>query len=312
MFYHGARQNAIFRASLRAPAKSRIMPHMHRFHYHIRAMDCPSEETLIREQLADMADIAALHFDLGKRELQVFSRSDNVAEVSARLAALQLGSALLGTSREDAPALPVGNPQQERRVLRIVLAINAVFFVAESLFGWLAGSMGLMADALDMLADSLVYALSLLAVGATLAFKRRVAGIAGWLQTGLAVLGLLEVLRRVFAATPPPDVATMISLSLLALLGNAACLMLLQKQRSQEAHIQASMIFTANDVLINLGVIVSALAVSLSGSRWPDLLVGSIVFALVLHGARRILQLARPPAPITCHCNDKNPKNPSK
>lgn len=285
---------------------------LYRLHYRVRQMDCPSEEALIREQLAGIESIVSLQFDLARRELRIFSRSAQVDEISARLAELQLGSEWLGISEAQDVPRPHATPEAERRVLRIVLAINAVFFVAESLFGWLAGSMGLMADALDMLADSLVYALSLLAVGATLAFKRRVAGIAGWLQTGLAVLGLLEVLRRVFAATPPPDVATMIGLSLLALLGNAACLMLLQKQRSQEAHIQASMIFTANDVLINLGVIVSALAVSLSGSRWPDLLVGSIVFALVLHGARRILQLARPPAPTTCHCSDKNSKNPSK
>lgn len=282
---------------------------LYRLHYRVRRMDCPAEEALIREQLAGMDSIVSLQCDLARRELRIFSRSAQSDEISARLAELQLGSEWLGISEAQDLAQMQATPEAERRVLCIVLAINAAFFVAESLFGWLAGSMGLMADALDMLADSLVYALSLLAVGATPAFKRRVAGIAGWLQISLAVLGLLEVLRRVFAATPAPDVATMIGLSLLALLGNAACLILLQKQRSQEAHIQASMIFTANDVLINLGVIISALAVSASGSRWPDLLVGSIIFVLVLAGARRILQLARPPAPPACRCSAKTPAN---
>ena len=267
---------------------------LYRLHYRVRRMDCPAEEALIREQLAGMDGIVSLQFDLARRELRIYSRSAQTDEINTRLAELQLGSEWLGISEAQNPTQMQATPEAERRVLCIVLAINAAFFVAESLFGWLAGSMGLMVDALDMLADSLVYALSLLAVGAEPAFKRRVAGIAGWLQISLAVLGLLEVLRRVFAATPAPDVATMIGLSLLALLGNAACLILLQKQRSQEAHIQASMIFTANDVLINLGVIISALAVSVSGSRWPDLLVGSIIFALVLAGACRILQLARP------------------
>lgn len=267
---------------------------MAHFHYHIRKMDCPSEEALIRQQLAGLP--VQLHFDLAARELHVYGEVEE-AHLSARLAALDLGCELLSADAHGAAPVPAADAASERRILIAVLVINAVFFVAETLFGWLSGSMGLIGDGLDMLADSLVYALSLIAVGATLVVKRRVARIAGWLQATLAVIGLLEVLRRVFGQAEAPDVSTMIILSLLALAGNALCLVLLQRHRHGEAHIQASMIFTANDVLINLGVIASALAVWLSGSRWPDLAIGSFIFVLVLYGARRILQLAKAPAP---------------
>jgi Co/Zn/Cd efflux system component len=85
----------------------------------------------------------------------------------------------------------------------------------------------------------------------------------------------------------------MIIISLLALAGNSICLYLLQRARSREVHMQASMIFTSMDVIVNLGVIVAGVAVYLTASNIPDLTVGTIVFILVGRGAHRILQLSK-------------------
>jgi Co/Zn/Cd efflux system component len=85
----------------------------------------------------------------------------------------------------------------------------------------------------------------------------------------------------------------MIIISLLALAGNAICLYLLQKSKSQEAHMQASMIFTSTDVIVNLGVIAAGVMVYLTSSKLPDLIVGAIVFTGVGRGAYRILQLSK-------------------
>ena len=82
-------------------------------------------------------------------------------------------------------------------------------------------------------------------------------------------------------------------MSALALIANAYCLWLLEQSRSKDAHIQASVIFSANDVIINLGVIISGLAVWYFESRLPDLIVGAIVFLIVIRGAIRILKLSR-------------------
>lgn len=86
----------------------------------------------------------------------------------------------------------------------------------------------------------------------------------------------------------------MIIVSVLALFANMFCLILLQKSKSkEEAHMQASMIFTSNDIIINLGVILAGVLVYVTDTRFPDLLVGTIVFALVLQGALRILKLSK-------------------
>ena len=85
----------------------------------------------------------------------------------------------------------------------------------------------------------------------------------------------------------------MIVISLLALVGNATSLYLLQKSKSREAHMQASMIFTSTDVIVNIGVIAAGIMVYLTKSKLPDLLIGTIVFILVTNGAYRILKLSR-------------------
>ena len=180
--------------------------------------------------------------------------------------------------------------RQESRVLWEVLAINFFFFALEVLTGFIAGSMGLVADSLDMLADSIVYALSLFAVGGTVSRKKKIAGAAGYFQLALALLGFAEVIRRFLGRGEAPDFHLMIVISFLALAGNAICLYLLQKSKSKEAHMQASMIFTSTDVMVNLGVIVAGILVYLTASKLPDLTIGTIVFILVGRGAYRILQ----------------------
>jgi Co/Zn/Cd efflux system component len=181
----------------------------------------------------------------------------------------------------------------QKKVLWAVLAINFVFFIGEMTAGLFSGSMGLVADSLDMLADSLVYALALIAVGGSVLLQKRIASFAGYFQVTLAVIGFIEVIRRFVGLEQMPDFKMMVFVSLLALIANAFCLYLLQKNKSSEAHIQASMIFTSNDIIINIGVIFAAILVKWTNSPIPDLFVGTIVFFIVARGAQRILKLGR-------------------
>ena len=153
--------------------------------------------------------------------------------------------------------------------------------------------MGLVADSLDMLADSLVYGLALFAVGGILTRKKNIAMASGYFQMALAIIGIVEVIRRGIGNEPVPAFGIMIIISILALIGNATCLYLLQKRKSREAHMQASMIFTSNDVIVNFGVIVTGGLVFFTNSKYPDLIVGSIVFVLVLYGTLKILRLSK-------------------
>ncbi|EGY53188.1 cation efflux protein [Neisseria shayeganii 871] len=266
---------------------------LHRSVFHIAKMDCPSEIQLIRMKLADQRQIADMQFDIAQRELTVIHQGDWLP-ILTLLETLNLDSRHMHSSRDGITVMSSAADQaDQRRILWQVLLINLLFFLMEGIAGWLSHSMGLLADSLDMLADSAVYALALMAVGNTLLHKRRVARTAGLLQAALAVWGLVEVLRRFFGWEGAPAYHIMMAVAFLALLGNALCLYLLHKSQNHEAHMQASMIFTANDVWVNLGVIAAAVLTSVTQSKYPDLLVGALVFVLVANGARRIWQLGK-------------------
>lgn len=151
--------------------------------------------------------------------------------------------------------------------------------------------MGLVADSLDMLADSVVYGLALFVVGKALYQKRKIAKISGYLQLLLAVTGFIEVVKRFLGYEKAPDFITMIIISLLALLGNSFTLYLLQKSKNNETHIKASTICTSTDVITNAGVIVAGVLVYFTASNILDLLMGAIVFVLVGIASFRILKL---------------------
>lgn len=180
---------------------------------------------------------------------------------------------------------------RERWTLRIVLGINAFMFVAELALGLLAESTGLIADSLDMLADASVYAISLAAVGRSAALKGTAAMASGVVQALLAVLVVVDVVRR-FVYGSEPVSALMMAVGAAALIANSICLALIFRHRDGGVHMRASVIFSTNDVIANLGVIASGALVWASGSRYPDLAIGLIIAAVVLRGGLRILREA--------------------
>lgn len=180
----------------------------------------------------------------------------------------------------------------ERKTLLLLLLINAVMFVVELVFGYVADSTGLIADSLDMLVDAGVYGLSFFAVGRGVQRQSRAATISGLLQLLLGAAVLFEVLRR-FVFGSEPQSLLMMAVACVALAANLVCLLLISRHRGAGVHMRASWIFSANDVLANLGVIVCAALVYWTGSRYPDLLVGGIIALLIAHGGVRILAEAK-------------------
>lgn len=242
-------------------------------------------------KLQKFDEIKSLEFDIANRKLTVHHIAESQPILSA-LETLNLDTTLISTE-ENTIEIEADTSSKQRKLLWTVLIINFLFFGLEMLFGIFSNSMGLVADSLDMLADSIVYALALFAVGGTIARKNNIAKFAGYFQILLAVIGFIEVVRRFIGVEKMPDFQTMIVVSVLALIANVICLYLLQKGKSKEAHMQASMIFTSNDVIINSGVILAGLLVNWLNSGYPDLIIGAIVFVIVARGAYRILQLAK-------------------
>lgn len=259
--------------------------------FEIAKMDCPSEENLIRMKLDGISGIKNLEFDIPNRKLLIF-HTVKIDQIEKSITELNLGEKKIKT--EKASQTDVIEHLNQKKLLWTVLVINFLFFVLEMGTGIISKSMGLVADSLDMLADSFVYGLSLLAVGTSLIRKKRIAKIAGYFQILLALIGFSEVLKRFFGAEDLPNFSIMIIVSIFALIANGVCLYLLQKSKSKgEAHMKASMIFTSNDVIINLGVISAGMLVNLFNSNKPDLIIGTIVFILVIKGAIRILKLGK-------------------
>lgn len=259
--------------------------------FKIQKMDCPSEEQMVKMKLQGFEFIIKLEFDIPNRVLEVYHNGQRDQILSA-LESLNLNTSLISTEEAEGHT-EIEGEGKERKLLWTVLIINVSFFAIEIVSGFIANSMGLVADSLDMLADGIVYGLALFAVGGTVLKKKKIAKFAGYFQIILAIIGFSEVIRRFIGVEKSPDFQTMIIVSIFALLANVICLYLLQKGKSKEAHMQASMIFTSNDIIINTGVIVAGLLVNWLNSSYPDLIIGAVVFIIVARGAYRILQLSK-------------------
>ncbi|MFG1377265.1 cation transporter [Xanthobacter sp. VTT E-85241] len=180
----------------------------------------------------------------------------------------------------------------ERKTLMRVLAINFLQVIMAGLVGVIADSTGLLGAALDNLADAGVYAVSIYAVGRTVAAKTRVARLSGILLIVLGLALLMEVLRRFFVGAEPIGLA-MIVTAIANAATNLLCLRLLRSHRDRGVHLKASWIFTTNDMLANAGIVVSGAAVMFFRSPLPDLIIGLVVGGIVLKGGWDILKEAR-------------------
>lgn len=180
----------------------------------------------------------------------------------------------------------------ERRTLITLLVINATLFVAEIISGIIADSTALIADSLDMLADASVYAISLYAVGKHLSLKAKAALTSGILQVMLGLGVLADILRRTLTGSEP-EPQWMIIVGIMALIANIGCVALIHKHRHGDVHMRASWVFSANDVIANLGVIGGGILVVQLGSSWPDLVIGLAIAAIVIKGGIHIIYDAK-------------------
>lgn len=187
---------------------------------------------------------------------------------------------------------PEVKTDQERRVLRIALGLNAAMAVIGGLAGWIAQSTGLLADALDMLSDATAYAIALLAIGRSALFKIRAATLSGGILLVLGLGVLFEVGRRlIYGAEPLSE--WMIGTAILSLVVNLTVLRLLAPMRSGEVHLRATWLFTRADVVANLGVIFAGLLILWLGVPYPDYVIGTLIGLYVVKEAVEILRDAR-------------------
>ena len=178
---------------------------------------------------------------------------------------------------------------KHRKVLILVLAINAVLFSVQAIPRFLAHSTGVLADSLDMLGDSLVYGFSLYVLWRSAESKAMAAMLKGAIMAVFGIGVLFEAIHKVVAGVVP--VAEIMGIiGILVLVGNAVCFFLLYRHRSDDLNMRSTWLCSRNDIIANLSVLLAAAAVKLFNSGWPDIVVGAAIAALFLKSALTVLR----------------------
>jgi cobalt-zinc-cadmium efflux system protein len=182
----------------------------------------------------------------------------------------------------------LADTHQQRRTLWIVLGLNIGLVAAFGLGGLLADSNALMANALDNASDSLVYILSLLALGRGEAWKHGAARVSGVLLLLFALAVIADAVRRFLTGSDPLG-PMMIGMAVVGAAVNALCVWLLNRARG-DVNVRAARTFSYNDFVANAGIVLAGGLVLWTRRAWPDLLVGAAVAAIAVKGGIDILR----------------------
>lgn len=179
-----------------------------------------------------------------------------------------------------------------RRALWVALAVNALMFGVEIAAGLRAGSVALLADAVDFAGDAANYGLALAVLSLGLTWRARAALLKG---ASMAAFGVFVLGRAAWAAFAgaPPEPLTMGVVGVLALLANAGVALLLYAFRDGDANMRSVWLCSRNDALGNLAVLLAAAGVFGTGSAWPDLVVALVIAGLALSAGIAVMRQAR-------------------
>lgn len=179
-----------------------------------------------------------------------------------------------------------------KRILWIVIALNATMFTVEMIAGQTSGSKALQADALDFLGDTITYGVSMIAIGQSLLWRARAALAKG---ASLAIMGAWVLGSTLYNVIYPgvPEAMTMGIIGFLALAANVASVALLYGFRDGDANIRSVWLCSRNDAIGNVAVMLAASGVWATTTGWPDLAVALLMASLFLWSAFQIISQAR-------------------
>ena len=178
-----------------------------------------------------------------------------------------------------------------RKALWIALFLNALMFFVEIIGGSQARSVSLWADALDFFGDAVNYGISLAVIGASLSWRATVALIKG---LTMAVFGLVVIGKVIYAFMQgiPPEAITMGIIGVLALIANVVTAIILYAFRDGDANMKSVWLCSRNDAIGNVAVILAGVAVYVTQSKYPDLIVAFVLAFLAIQAAKEIISQA--------------------
>jgi len=260
--------------------------------YRVTGMDCPSCAAKIEAAAQQDPGVEAVRVSIasGILTLAVTTATETLPRVTQTIEALGYELARLD---EDKPGKDAAHVTPAyRRALWIVVLLNVGYGIVEMVGGLLAGSQALKADALDFLGDGLITLLGLVAIGWSLTWRARSALMQGIFLGMLGVGVLANTMYRVIVLQTP-DAELMGVLGAIALCVNVAAALVLIPHRKGDANVRAVWLFSRNDAIGNVAVVIAAVLVTWLNTPWPDLVVAAVIAALFLQSSWSIIQDAR-------------------
>lgn len=179
-----------------------------------------------------------------------------------------------------------------RRILWTALLVNAAMFAVEIFASRVSQSMSLQADALDFFADAANYAITLFVLPLATVWRSRAGLFKGLSMLVFGIFVLASALIRVLAGEVP-EATTMGAVAVLALIANVGVAILLYRYRGGDSNMQSIWLCSRNDAIGNLAVMLAAIGVYGTASRWPDLVVAVLIASLSISAAYRVILMAR-------------------
>ncbi len=255
--------------------------------------DCAAEIEHVTRQLAGVEDVRVsiasqvMTIRVAEPEASLTDVERVVAELGYRIDPIGTAGRSASTNA-DATHITGGY----RRALWIVVLLNGGYGVIELAGGFLSNSQALKADALDFMGDGLITLLGIVAIGWGLAWRARSALLQGLFLGALGLGVLTNTLFRLEAGYEP-EAGLMSLFGIVALAVNVAAAFVLIPHRTGDANVRAVWLFSRNDAIGNLAVVIAAALVAWTGTRWPDLIVALVIAGLFLQSSVSIILDAR-------------------
>lgn len=260
--------------------------------YRVTGMDCASCAAKIEAAARRDTSVTEARVSIASGILTLAVRAAGETLPRVQQAIEALGYQLDRLEGGEATNAPAHQAPGYARALWIVVILNVGYGLVEMAGGLLAGSQALKADALDFLGDGLITMLGLLAIGWSLTWRARSALIQG-VFLGLLGLGVLATTAYRVFVMHAPESEIMGVLGAIALLVNIAAVLVLLPHRAGDANVRAVWLFSRNDAIGNVAVVVAAALVAWFDSAWPDLIVAAIIAVLFLQSSWQIIADAR-------------------
>lgn len=263
--------------------------------YRVTGMDCTDCVAKIEKTARKVQGVDSVRVSLTS-QMMTLQLADGIEPLSTvEQAVTDLGYQLERINDGSASTPPISAAHLSpayRRALWIVILLNVGYGLIEIVGGFLADSQALKADALDFVGDGAISFLGLLALSWRPIWRARSALVQGLFLGALGIYVLGMTVYRVFVQGTP-EAELMGLFGIVAFAVNVGAALVLMPHRSGDANMRAVWLFSRNDAIGNLAVVVAAGLVYVTTSPWPDLVVAFVIAGLFLHSALSIVKDAR-------------------